>query len=126
MREQEADVLDENGYPSEAALDRVRTWPDDDPRGWLAFVRSLWWAADWGWSESEDDEGHWYRFSTGGWSGNESLVSAMQKTMTAEEQYPEWLRTMFGLWARHWYSSRRGGHYELLVPAQRLAKEAGA
>ena len=54
--------MDAGGYPTEAALDRIRAWPTDDWTGLMEFVRSLWWSADWGWTQ----RGRWYSISTGG------------------------------------------------------------
>ena len=58
----------------------------------------------WGWSE-QDEENPWnkdemvhrYYISTAGWSGNESIIKAMEKNDM--------------LWSIHWYQSNRGGHY---------------
>lgn len=58
----------------------------------LEFTRALWSYPDRWWTE-----GDILHLSTGGWSGNESLIYAMQENR------------MF--WAICWESSRRGGHY---------------
>jgi hypothetical protein len=95
--------LDEDGYPTDEALEEIKNWHYD--KGWISlmeFVKSIWWAADWGWRE-ENTEGLYgittitYYISTGGWSGNESLIYALQEN------------TAF--WMMNWFQSQRGGHY---------------
>jgi hypothetical protein len=95
--------IEDDPYPTEEDLQRIEQW---DHRDWvhlLVFVKSLWWAPDWGWHEDvvENEQGPFvtrtYRISTGGWSGNESLISALR------------MNRMF--WACCWKEHRRGGHY---------------
>jgi hypothetical protein len=102
----EEEMLDEDGYPSEAALEIVRIWPfNGDTREWFDFIKSaIWWAPDWGWHEGEepheykaDEKVYRYNISTGGWSGNESIIREMQNNSM--------------MWHLHWVQSRRGGHY---------------
>ncbi len=81
-------------YPEDEDLEKLKVWPHDDFDGWMAFAKSIWWMPDWGWSEEDGT----YSISTGGWSGNESILSAM--------------RHNFALWGIHWYNHRTGGHYE--------------
>lgn len=93
-------MLDEDGYPTEEALQLIEKWSYEDAENWFKFIESIWWMRDWGWSESispEDDKVLCYNVSTGGWSGNESIIKAMQQN---------WI-----LWSTTWVSSRRGGHY---------------
>lgn len=93
-------MLDEDGYPTEEALALIEKWSYEDPKGWFNFIKSIWWMRDWGWRESalsEDDTVLCYNVSTGGWSGNESIISAMQQNRI--------------MWSTTWVSSRRGGHY---------------
>ena len=104
-------------YPTEEDLVRIETWPVDPPitqaaTEWLAFIQSIWWAGDWGWADPERlrrTEGDYrqevmvYRSSTGGWSGNESIIASMHKNV---------------LWSLFWESSRRGGHYEFRIPLE--------
>ena len=98
-------------YPTDADLARIEAWPATDLRGLFDFVRELWSYPDF-WGEIGAPAGcipatridtH-ITCSTGGWSGNESLIDALQSNLAA------WLLT--------WYSSRRGGHYEFRIPRQ--------
>ncbi len=96
--------LDDDGYPTEAALEIVRIWHWSDARGWFDFIKSIWHIPSWGWRESEadheyikDKKVHLYNISTGGWSGNESIISEMQKTNM--------------MWHLNWVQWRRGGHF---------------
>jgi hypothetical protein len=92
-------------YPLEEELVRVEKW-DGDWRACFAFVRSLWWMPDWGWHESTEIDNERvvtrYQISTGGWSGNEDVVTAME--------HNRWLMSFF------WMESRRGGHYVFELP----------
>jgi len=87
-----------DGYPTDAELERLRTWPMDDARGWLEYARSLWWNQAWGWT-TLDAEVH-----TGGWSGNEEIIATMQAAQHGL------------LWHQVWRVTRRGGHYVFEVP----------
>lgn len=97
------ELLDDDGYPTDAALNVVRLWHWTDAQGWFNFIRSLWAHREWGWTEGEDvddwDNSRAYRYhiSTAGWSGNESIIRAMQDNHM--------------MWQLNWVQSRRGGHY---------------
>lgn len=94
------DPLDEDGYPTEGALELISNWHYDDADGWFEFIESIWHLASWGWSKGESE----YHISTAGWSGNEEIISAMQRNSI--------------LWGYTWYSSRRGGHYIFKVDSE--------
>jgi hypothetical protein len=82
-------------YPTDEELDQIKAWPyegDAHLRLW-EFIHSLWHWPEWGFRH----EGTAYYLSTGGWSGNESIIGAMQSN--------------FMFWPMWWQSSRRGGHY---------------
>jgi len=97
-------MLEDDGYPSEAELERIAGWDPHDVAGWLDYVRERWrWAEDGYWNQGPAT----LAMSTGGWSGNEDLVGAMQRNVP--------------LWMILWESSRRGGHYQLDLT--RIAKE---
>lgn len=99
------------GYPDEDELQKIRTWPAEDPLGLMAYVRERWYLPDWGWEEgpgadpekfdAAERDTTVFQISTAGWSGNEDIIAAMQANTT--------------FWTLHWWSSRRGGHYELRI-----------
>ncbi len=102
-------MLDEYGYPTEEALEKIKEWPDDDMPGLIGFVKELWWMPDWGWHEKNEDDHIHYLISTGGWSGNEDLIGAMGSNQ------------MF--WLFCWYSSRVGGHFQFKVKVRELGED---
>lgn len=105
----DGDFLDEDGYPTEQALEIVEKWHWDDAKGWFKFIEGLWAYHDFGWKEKDEPHEwkdhkqykdkivHRYYISTAGWSGNESIIHAMQRN--------DWM------WHLNWVQSRRGGHY---------------
>jgi hypothetical protein len=98
------DMLDEDGYPTHAALKIIELWPYDDKKGWFDFINHLWWQPNFGWNEGpeqhewKDEKVYRYHISTGGWSGNETIIEAMEMNKNF-------------LWTMTWVQSRRGGHY---------------
>ena len=105
-------TFDADGYPTDATLDRIRTWPIDTMGAAAAAMdfAGLAWSYPDCWScEERWDDPDWpshpkrvYRFSTVGWSGNESIVAAIEANQMLQ---------MIGAW-----SWRRGGHYEYRFP----------
>ena len=89
-------------YPHKQSLKLIRDWPHDQFDELMGFVESLWRYAEWGFSRDVKlGQVNEYHLSTGGWSGNEEVISALQSN------------AMF--WAMCWQSSRRGGHYVFKV-----------
>ena len=84
--------LDEDGYPTEETLERIKNWDYKDPMGLYEFINPLWAYYD----PIIDDEHRLY-MSTAGWRGNEDIIYAMNKNIM-------W-------WQLYWYSSKRGGHF---------------
>jgi hypothetical protein len=105
---------DADGYPTDHELQLIRDWSSD----WsdlLTFVRGCWWAAEWGWDDKDDGAEHLWRISTGGWSGNETIIAALQQNEP--------------FWATCWQSTRVGGHYEFVTRSVSRfdgAREGGA
>jgi hypothetical protein len=81
-----------NDYPSESDLQRIRDWPHDDLLAMIDFIAGIW---------------HWEDYfkrgvdivitHTGGWSGNEDIISAMEDNKV--------------FWCMCWQSSERGGKH---------------
>lgn len=96
-------LLDEDGYPTDYCLDLIKDWHWSDSKGWFEFINSLWHLKSWGWSEQEaideiTNKKVWcYYISTAGWSGNESIIRAMEENSM--------------MWSLNWVQARRGGHY---------------
>ena len=94
-----SDLLDDDGiYPTDEALEIIERWPMFQNKELFEFIHGLWYMREWGWHEEEIEGGTRYSISTAGWSGNESLIHALERNHTFA-------------WATTWYQSRRGGHY---------------
>ena len=102
-----AEYLDGDGYPTEAAIEKIENWSWQDWCGLMEFVEMLWyWPDDFQGSR----EARTYTLATGGWSGNEDLVGALQRNLA--------------FWGACWLSSHRGGRHCFAIPA--LATPASA
>jgi len=86
--------MTDDGYPTNAELKKIAKWPHTDLAGLLEYVRERWAYADAGYWRQRGGK---YWISTAGWSGNESLVGALEKN--------------YVFWSICWLQSRRGGHY---------------
>lgn len=94
--------MDEDGYPDDDELTYIRNWPWNDIKGLFEFIRERWMYADCGYfrTEIENRPDHTttrFNLHTAGWSGNESLIGALQENKM--------------VWTVTWYSSTRGGHH---------------
>lgn len=85
--------MDEDGYPEEDELKLIKEWPWKDGRALFDFIKERW-----HWDNYMVIDGNAVSMSTGGWSGNEALIYALQENQMVQALY--------------WVSSRRGGHYE--------------
>lgn len=77
-------------YPSDEELERIEKWPIEDVEGLREFVFSIW-----NWPEFATVEGGMWRLATGGWSGNEEIITALHQNHT--------------FWVMCWQRSERGG-----------------
>lgn len=90
--------MDANEYPTDDELTRITTWPYTDFMGLMDYVESHCWSS----YGSFNRQGREFRLITGGWSGNEEVVRALERN------------AMFG--AVCWQSSHRGGLHVYKVP----------
>lgn len=103
LSKQDSVWVDDDGYPTEDALDLIEKWHWIDGKGWFKFIEEIWYFKSWGWKECEaideiTNKKTWcYYISTAGWSGNESLTRSMERNSM--------------MWYLTWVQSRRGGHY---------------
>ena len=89
--------MDPQGYPDDIELRKIRNWKGD-VLALLEFVRERWKYPEY-WTQ----RGRHLSISTGGWSGNESLIYEME-------------RSKCFFWALCWKQSNRGGHYKFEIP----------
>lgn len=83
--------VDSDGYPTEAALEYIRTATVIEMV--MAKVKDIW-ALGKPFKSTTDDT---YVYSTYGWSGNESIIRALKENLI--------------IWGLIFISSRAGGHY---------------
>jgi len=93
--------LDADGYPSDETLNEIASYCGDcdalleriSPliKGHGRVERSRYCCAD----------GYFWIIATGGWSGCESVIQALQQNRI--------------FWGECWYKSMRGGYYEFIV-----------
>jgi hypothetical protein len=91
------EYVDADGWPTEAALQRIMDWPTDDLHNMFKFIHDIWWAPEWGWEEETTERYRAYHISTGGWSGNEDIIDVLHRK-------PKF-------WSLSLSAYRRGGHY---------------
>jgi len=89
-------TFDGDGYPSEETLEAITEWKSDDYEGLARFVCGAW-NNDYGLFVYEEVH---LKLVTGGWSGNESVISAMRANLV-------W-------WMLFWHLSKRGGSHEFI------------
>ena len=98
-------TFDSDGYPAESTCRAIEAWPSDDWPGLFAYFQEAW--SDYGriTPSLAPNGATLIRFVTAGWSGNEVLIGALQKTV---------------FWACCWESSHRGGLFILRIPKGKM------
>lgn len=100
-------TFDADGYPTDATLRVIRRWKIDDTddcERLLEYVQKAWrYPTYFVRDERRSRDGisrratRRWSVSTAGWSGNESLIDALQRN--------------YLFWALCWVEHRRGGHF---------------
>jgi hypothetical protein len=91
-------MSDSSGYHTEEVLAQITNYDlKNGARGMVDLITSLW---HWGDNQYSWD-GHTLELHTGGWSGNEDIISALEPTL---------------FWMVYWRKSERGGHYYFVIP----------
>lgn len=108
-------------YPTDEELLKIEKWDlieGDDGKHeklykLLEFVEDLWEYPDRFWMGKlrknklfKDRKVRTLYMSTGGWSGNESIIVALEKN--------------FLFWSMYWNKSQRGGHYWFEIPPKEV------
>ncbi len=84
--------FDKDGYPTDNTLKAISNWPfKDDLPGLIEFLRAAWMYPERFVEGLQSLELH-----TGGWSGNEDIIRALQENV---------------FWHLYWQRSERGGHH---------------
>jgi len=111
--------MDKNGYPDDNELEFIENYNCiiKPIKPLISFIKERWKFKDFFGISERTEEFEVYdvstknkfrptykvlEVSTGGWSGNESIITALR-----ENKY---------FWAFFWVESRRGGHYIFEVP----------
>lgn len=100
MTETKHPTFDKDGYPTDETLSIIETWNFRDFDGLVDYVTEAW--SDYGTAYIHEAEGKYIelQLTTGGWSGNESIIMAMERNLA-------W-------WGLHWFQSTRGGKHNFL------------
>ena len=108
--------MTEEGYPDDQELEIIEKYPLRDVFHLTDLVNELWAVAG---TRSEWIKGvlH-YELHTGGWSGNESIIEALEKNRFVDRFCVKWLR------GGHWYFEIDPRHVGFM-PVSELAKKKG-
>lgn len=87
--------MDSDGYPDEEELERIAKWPVWDVEGLIDELKELWWHPELVRRSGPNNE-H-LELVTGGWSGNEDLIRALNSNIV--------------FYNVCWELSRRGGYH---------------
>jgi hypothetical protein len=92
-------------YPEKKDLEKIKKWEYTDCKGLFLFIQSIW-------HFGEDYcklKGRRIHLITGGWSGNEDIVGALEKN--------------YMVWCLTWQKSVRGGSFYFLLPRKEPQKK---
>jgi hypothetical protein len=89
------------GYPDDQELELIEKWDAiNDTEGLLSFIEPRWVHGRWDLQKTNIGD-IYLEVSTGGWSGNEDIIEALQRN--------------FVFWSMYWHTHIRGGRYTFLI-----------
>jgi len=99
----EIEYVDDDGYPTDEALELLSSWKFDNENVYqfITLLETLWKYGGFYISIETNEDGKSFKclnLHTYGWSGNEDII--------------EYLRGNAMFWSMAWYTSKRGGHYK--------------
>jgi hypothetical protein len=102
------DRPEDTAYPSEEELDFIASWPlEGSPRELFEYIQSIWNYSAFAKIEKVTSELGWPAYQvtlvTGGWSGNESIISAIAQAGDGIS------------WSAFWLQSKRGGFFQFEI-----------
>ncbi len=92
--------MDKDGYPEVTELEKIEKWKLvklEDLCALIEYIRCRWQYEAMGYFDLRGKNVLKLTLSTAGWSGNESIISALQRN--------------FIFWSVGWRKSERGGHF---------------
>ncbi len=95
--------------PPEETITVIAEWPVREFESFAAlmgFVEKAWRYPEFFYVDEKGE----YHLSTGGWSGNEDLIQAMQGNLV--------------FWGVCWLESRCGGHFKFRLPQRKMPAPA--
>ena len=108
------EMMDKDGYPEDSELDKIEKW---DINSWeslfslIEYIKDRWKYANVGFFDMKGKTSFQLRLSTAGWSGNESIMRALQENLV--------------FWMIGWIKSERGGHYYFRFNKKQFGGSAG-
>jgi hypothetical protein len=94
--------MDKNGYPTEETLEKIAAFNPltDNVYDFVEYLCENWVN---GFPPRWDKKHGTLQLSTGGWSGCESVITALK--------HGEGINKVPWFWVLYWHQSRAGGHY---------------
>lgn len=93
-------MFDQDGYPTKVILGQISIWPLDSKDKVIELYELL--KVLFKHYGSVERVGNFMQITTGGWSGNESVIDALQENVI--------------FWTLYWESSHRGGMHVFRYP----------
>lgn len=103
--------MDKDGYPTEQELKTIKDWDvtKEPVQELLEFIRQRWKYAGDGYFKLTGKRILKLELHTGGWSGNEDIIRALEESF---------------FWTLWWEKSERGGHYYFKIKPIPKAKKS--